>query len=567
MSSQPKQFGVAGQVFSLAQAQGRIARLGLTPRQQILNERWMHYTCTTYDARGTDWSGRPVLSRAEADGIVAGVQTLPSGFSDPLGSTLPLKFRRPTAPYYLGRVIVNRFTSLLFSEHHHPQIRVDGDPDTEDYLAALADAARLWQTMIRARTYGGAMGSVALSFHFANGKPVVEVFNPCWCTVDFVDVRTFEVRALEYRYQYPQTVRDPVTGKVGEIPYWYRRVIDDQADTIYQRCPVGEGDEPDWEEVGYESQVVHGFGFCPVVWVQNLPVDDDPDGDGEPDCAGVYDMIHEIDAQIASAGRAIQGNCDPTVVIKTEQGDRPAVVQKGNGSAIYVGPNGDARYMESEQAAAKAAMDHATQLRAWALEVAQCVLEEPGKAEARTATEIQLRYSSMTARADEYREQYGERGIKPLLLQMIKAIRFLAAGTPGINPATGQPAVLVATVTLPPKIVKAPDGTIQKSPRKLGPDDDTTIKLQWPPYFRPSLLEIELATRAAMLAKTGGLVDDEHASRFVAAGYDVEDVPAMLDVIKKEQKEHEADAQAMLASRQMGMGRGPGGGGGEGMRG
>jgi hypothetical protein len=76
-------------------------------------------------------------------------------------------------------------------------------------------------------------------------------------------------------------------------------------------------------------------------------------------------------------------------------------------------------------------------------------------------------------------------------------------------------------------VVKLPRNKDTGLERELGVGE--SIELTWPDYYEPSLDKVKAAVEAAGQAKTFGLVDDEHASRFVADYFGVEDVQAMLE--------------------------------------
>ena len=293
-----------GNALAYALPVGQTVAGGLSPRQQRLTKLWHTVRCATYDARKTAWDGTEHLDGLETD-VLAAQRYVPPGFYDMGGALLPLRFRRPTAPYYLAKLIVARFSGLLFSSQRHPRIAAVGDPETDDFLTASVEVGRLWSRMFQARMYGGAMGSVGLGFTFRRGVPAFEVFDPRWCTPSFVDEATREVASLAVRYEYARDERDR-TGQWTTRGYWYRRVITDETDTVWSAVPVGDGSEPVWEVLAH-TIVEHGYGECPVVWVQNLPVEDDLDGD--PDAQGCYDSIEEIDRLVAQACRGILANC------------------------------------------------------------------------------------------------------------------------------------------------------------------------------------------------------------------------------------------------------------------
>lgn len=510
----------------------RIARLGMSPRQQALNRLWAWYRCSNYQARSMDWDGRKVVEPLDVEAI-ASRGFVPPGFVD-AGQSMPIKFRRPTAPYALVKVVVDRFTGLLFSEHQHPDIDVAGDWQTEEYLKGIADVSRLWQTMIRARGMGGAMGAVCVGFQFADGKPVIELHDPRWTKPDFIDRATHKLRSIDKRFMYPQEVRDPATGRYVTVNYWYRRYVDEERDVLFKPVEVGNGQEPAWE---VEREVSHGFGFCPVVWVQNLPVEDEIDGD--PDCHGAYDMVEAIDALIAQANRGIIANCDPTLVI-TSKAEMGTEIRKGSDNALKL-PEGSVNYLEMSGSGPKAALDFAEQLRKYFLEVVQCVLEHPDTG-GKTATEIERSYASMLAKADVLREQYGERCVKPLLEMMLKAARTLEepraqmVEQPGPDGQPVQQQVLLRQkLTLPPVYEKDEQGQDVARERVLGPGG--SLELKWPGYFRSALGDVNQAVQAAVGALSGGIVDDETAVKFIAPYFEVEDAMALVDKVRKAKQE------------------------------
>jgi uncharacterized membrane protein YgcG len=543
---------------------------GFSARQRHLNRLWAHYATKQYEDRLVDWDGSKHLDGIDLEQVVT-AGYIPSGFYD-AGQNLPLKFRRPSAPYHLVRCIVNRFTGLLISERNHPSLTCDGDPETEDWIGALATASRLWAALIQGRTYGGAMGSLALSFQFLDGKPIVNVHDPRWCTPTFNSLQSLDLRSLEIRYPYQSEERDPGTGKWVTRWLWYRRVIDEMTDTVYSPVEVDDHDDAEEPKWTIERMARPGFGFCPAVWVQNTPAEGQVDGD--PDCDGIFDQSHEIDALLSQSAFAIISNLDPTVLIRTD-GDVPPL-QKGSNNMIKVPCNSDAKYLETSLAGAEAGVGLAKDIRTWALEVSQCVLDHPGQgAGMRTATEIERAYSSMLSKGDILREQYGQRGVLPLLEKMARAARMLGSVrieepspvAEGAEP--GVPKVVRYSLTLPPKVVKDEDGkVVSVELRVLGDGLGLPLDLTWPPYFEPGLLDRVQATTAAVQAKAGGVIDDESAARSVAPYFDIKDPLAMVRKLAKASADREESANSALfggggaGSGGFGSGGGRGGGGG-----
>ena len=514
-----------GAIADQSDVMGRIRRLGMSPRQMELNHLYAVYRAAQYDTCSAEWDGSQKISRIDREAINSGAY-IPPGFYD-LGAMLPLRFRKPTAPYPLARVIVDRFTSLLFSEKRHPRVKIEDDDATDDYVQALLDASRFWPTWMQARGLGGAMGAVAVGFSILNGKPYLEVFDPRWATPTFVSRTGNELKRLEVLYQYPREIYDGETGVWREVPYWYRRVIDAQRDIVYRSVPVTD-EAPVWS---VENEVAHGLGEVPVVWCQNTPTQDDADGDS--DIHGVLEMLHAIDQLLAQAQIGTIANADPTLVISTDA-NLPPDLAKGSRAPIQLPSSGKAQYLELQGIGAKAATELADLYRARVLEACHCVLEDGGDGKARTATEVERSYAAMIARTDVLREQWGEVGIKPLLAKMLRAIRIVEQGRVGED---GR--VVRGMVSVPPHIDRNAEGKIiGKRPREIG--EGEVIELVWPAYFEPTITDADTAVKTAAAALAGQLVDQEAAVSYVAPYFHVADPKAMADRIRNEAAKQQA---------------------------
>lgn len=521
----------------------RVETLGMSPRQQDLNWRWSFYTCNEYDARKVDWDGSERVEHIDHEAIAtAGV--LPGGFYMATAD-FPLKFRHPLAPRRLGRVIVNRFTGMLFSESQHPTIRCVGDPDTEDYVNALATRARLWAKLIEVRNFGGATGSACAGFKFLNGRPIIEVHDPRWVTPTFKSMTTLELEQLDKRYMYPEFQPGP-NDEWKEVWFWYRRIITDKFDVVWQRVPVGDGDEPRWEEIKPTLLDQHDFGFVPARWVQNLPVCDSEDG--ESDVHGAYDSLQEIDALQSQSLYSTKGSCEPNLAIATDKPLRE--IKKGVDNAIKVEKGGSVSLIESAGTAAKQAMDSAKELRAQILEMCQCVLDHDADGKDMTATEARQRFASMHAKTDQLREQYGQGLVVPIIEDMLRAVRKLNEAQPGKAPNGGP---LKRVVTLPPRELTSEDGTKSYRPRELPADQNGVLDLDWPAYLPPSLEEASSAATAVSTAKNAESIDLETAVHFLAPYLGIKDVAATIAKVKAEsqekQKQAEERAREAFASR------------------
>jgi hypothetical protein len=503
----------------------RLARMAMSPRQLELNRAWAFYFCEQYSARTTSWDGRPVLSDIERDSI-ARTQVLPPGFYDP-GSKfddVPLSLRKPTAPYHLVRVVVNRFTGLLFSAGKHPSISVAGNPDLQSWLEGIVKATRMWIRFAYARTFGGAIGSTAVTFKFVNGRPVLEVHDPRWCTPTILDRSTGAMQSLEIRYMYPREEFN-AQGIIEQNLYWYRRIINDQTDTVFKPAPVGDGDEPQWEAL---ETVAHGFGECPGVWIRNSQTEE---LDGEPDCHGEFDTQEAIDRLLAQADQGAVENCDPTLLIESDE-LKLQELRKGSRNAIKVEKGGGGTYLEMNGAGVEAALKMIEVHRRNFLEVVQCILDSDKADGTQTATEVERRYSSMHNRGDLFREQYGEHGIKPLLAKIVRAAIKMRAPNQPVDPATGMR--VVQEIKLPP--VHDDNGVPRERSFPLGLVEfsEDMIELTWPEWIERGPSDAQSAAGAVSTARSARALDQESAVQYLAPFFGVDDAAAALSRLQQE---------------------------------
>jgi len=521
---------------------GAGAGTDMNPRQLELTRLWSFYRCTNYANRTTDWNGGIHTEHVEHSSI-ATQGYVPPGFIDKGRQMLPLKFRRPTAPYYLIRVVVERFTGLLFGEKRRPKIVVEGDPATTDFIEGLIEAGRLWPAMLKARAYGGAMGSVAMGFSLINGTPTFEVFDPRWCTPVFADRHRLTLKALEVRYVFTEMARDD-DGEWVQKPYWYRRLITPEADAIWDKVPADQG-EPRWYDDQTPRRIVeHKLGICPAIWIQNTSNDDDIDGD--PDGLGAYDLSEAYDALMAQANKGTLANADPTLLI-TSDSDLPPDLQKGSDNAIQLEKGGSAQYLELQGMGPKAARELATEMRERAFEVVACVPDNAIEGPQQTATEVVTRLSRMLERADVFREQYGEQGVKRIIEVALVVCRAAIAPRQEQMTVDGETITRAVrgAVNLPPKAVEQEDGSIEYAERRLGPL--SLVKLSWPRYLEPTLDDATKAVDSAQKAVDLGVMDKQAAAEWLAQFLPLGNTRALLSRIEAAQaaaKKEEEEAMA-----------------------
>jgi hypothetical protein len=534
--------------------ENRIRRLGLSPRQVELSRLYAYARTQQHDDCASDWDGSPHADTLMRASIVAS-PAMPSNYTDVGGQTdpIPLRYRRPSVPCNLAKVIISRFTGLLVSEQQAPIWKVEGDRKTEAWVQAITETYGLWAKLIMVRNLGGGMGTGVMGFKIINDEVVFEEADPRWCSPEFDPRNPHELLKLEIKFMYPKDVQDPETFEWKEESYWYRRIIDVKYDVLWKPMPVGDGSaEPDWENKANCESVEHGFGFCPWQWIQNLEVSGDIDGD--PDCLGCYDYfdrIGEIDSQCH--GGAVR-NADPTPVVGTD--GNLGSIKMGSKDVLKLEKGGTLAFAETNGSSLKAASDESDRLEKKALRTAECVLpdEDTGDAAA-TATEIRGRTAAMHNKASLLREQYGNRGVALLMNKIVKVGRKLAAGKvagEGVVDRNGQPVqpgmIVKGQIKLPPHF----DDKGQPIPHELGTTEGAQLKLVWPPFSQPSPQDTLAKVQGVALARTSRVISQSTGVRHLAPDFNVENTSAELAEIKKEPTPGADLAAQSLAELQQG---------------
>lgn len=515
------------------------AVLGQTRRYRQLDRYEAHYACLQYRHLQHDWWG---LSADQMETVSPEIQ-VPLGFTQP-AVALSVRAKRPTAPYNLAKAIVDRFTGLLFSESRRPFVAWEGDPDTEDFMIAAMEQMRFWAKWREARTMGGALGSVMVTAHVRDGRFSLEIHNPKHMQVVWRDRRTLTPLAALKLYRYP-VEEDSIDERTGEVKgtkivdYLYRRIITETDDTVYLPVKLEPGARLDWV---VESTVQHGLGFFPGVWVQNLPVLEQEDGD--PDCHGSWQNFDTIDRILAQMNKAVLLNMDPTLALSVDAKQIASIgtVATGSDTSLQLGSGGSAQYLEISGSGIEAGRKVYDLLKQNTLDVCRCVLVDPQtlSGAAQSAKAIEYIYAPMLEKADDLRAQYGDLGVLPLL-KIIEAIARKLSGR-----TVSLPSGKTARIGFDLPLRRTEEGKMV--PRVLGAGGQVT--LQWGPYFAPTEDDVGKAVSNLVNAKSGGLVDQETAVKQAAPLFGVRDPQAMMAKIKDEQ---EAEMAQMMGGMDGGV--------------
>lgn len=534
-----------------------------------MERRSSYYDCTQHDRKFWDFDGRPINPR-----------TLQPLIGAEKSWWVPLKMRRPHTPVRLGKVIVDSFTNLLFGENRFPDIGVEGDAQTEDWLQTAMRVGKLPQKMIQARAYGGSAGTVGVSWCFRDGKPRFEVHHAKNLFVHkWADRLELIPESVSEVYLFHKIKWD---GKgFNKVYYWFRRMWTPEADYVFKDVVYDRAIEPVWE-VDEEKSTYHQDGVCHLEWIQNLPTDEQ---DGLPDYDGLYENFDHVDLIMSVITRGAILNLDPTVKLKMDRDEVSRLgIKKGSDNALIVGKDGDADYLELGGQSITSGLELVKELRRYILETAQCIVPDPHEVAAQGVSSVAIKamFAPMLAKADIIREQYGS-AIERILTKMEKIAREKTSSTmmmtelvtqmvphQEMDPVTGemvetmvedtieQESPVQFIIDLPPKITEEPlidpltqqpmaSGEMQiiTTPRVLGPGGGE-VMLTWPPYFPPTPADQNQIVTALQLA-TGGkpVLSQETACETAARAFNVDPSEEWQRLQTQDQKDQAAQAAMM----------------------
>ena len=471
-------------------------------RFKNLDRKQQFFDCTQHDYKRYDFDGR--IIEMGSGGVVQSSQPLMSG--EKASYYVPLRARRPSTPYRLGRVIASSFTSMLLGDQRFPTLQVLTDPKTQDYAQTLARVSSLPVRMVQARNLGGAMGTGCLSWAYINGKPRVRVHNAKFIHVaEWEDRDQFIPRHVVEAYQATEQVWNPIKRRLESVRFWYRRDWMMNMDIVYKPAIVVPGHEPRWEP-DWEKSVEHNDRLCHFVWIQNLPASTT---DGECDYEGLYDNFDTLDLLLSVICRGATLNLDPTLVLKMDPDALASGnVRKGSDNALVPGVDGDAKYLELVGSSITAGIALFNKKRETALEVAQCVLPDPDKIAAAGTSSIALKmvYQPMLGKCDILRDQWGggfQRLIEPMITVAQHAHKTRVFWLDGdLNPHEGY-----IVPSLPPKVEKDDGFESEGDEEKVtlvarDPGEGTEVDPVWGPYF-PATPQDKATTVTALFQATG----------------------------------------------------------------
>lgn len=411
---------------------------------------------------------------------------------------VPIRSRRPSSRARIARSIVKSTTDMLFGHNRSPKLIIEGDDDAQDYVQELAEQSHLMMRMSEARNYGGSQGTAIMSFRFFQNKPRISVHNPrCMFPVEWADRGERRLsRVLECEKYMQDYVEDDGSSRQKElysVRYW-----DEEIEIIWDPISREAAETKDWP-MQPSMTVRHGFGFCPVYWIQNADNGSKPDGLGDYD-ASDCEHFSDTDRTLSQTTRGVHANGDPTLVMMEDPATRRDL-EKGEGNVLWA--RGGASYLEISGTALQAGLDLFRVQKELGFDGAQVVKPDPElMAKAQSAAAMRMLYQPMLSMIGDLRIRYGYYGIIVLMTDMLKAARLVevtARDEPGEirRTAVGFAFEDNPSVVLPPRFDE------KGNKKERTPGEGSNITLLWPAYFASTPADTERTVATATTANGG----------------------------------------------------------------
>lgn len=453
----------------------------------------------------------------------------------PDDTSVPFQERRPRIIIPLFKEAVDTIVRFTWGGHNFPPVVIEatrGDEDEqEDEIGPRLDKkqaerlTRFVRAMIRVGQLPSAVKeasrmaaigrSAALLLGIRGGFISTHCEPGKHCTPEWDPVRPRQVKSLDITYQFPKEVEES-PGRWKKVPYWYKRVIDEQRDVVYQEVLVVPGVMPTWVEDPTKT-FAHGFGFCPVVWFKTLSSDaDQVDGCPLVD-PQLYPLIDDVNRSVSQRSRALRYVTDPQPVVSgVEEGEVDFV--KSPGKPLYLPDGAEAKYIEMSGIGGVRATEHVSELTEAFRSACQYVKANPETTSGNiSGVVLEFLHAPMISLASDLRVDFGDNGFAravAMLLQIVSVVRSqsMDVWVQGV----GEAVDILAKAQL------------------AGVWLDPPITIRWPPFFPPTEADKQTRVGYTVSAEQGRLISSVTASRQLADIFSVEDVEAERDKIDEE---------------------------------
>lgn len=458
-------------------------------------------------------------------------------------SNRPIRKKKPAVIIPLYALAVNTLERFIWGGSRFPKVMVeptrkDEDGPTPDEIGPrlyVDDAKKLSgyvNEMIRIAELQAAIREASLMAIISTSSAIVlgtrggfltahaQLGKHCTPTFDPMNPR--KLKKLEIMYQFQ---REEPNGQMGIIKrmYWYRRVIDEENDTVYKPVLIlaGRNFDPDWE-VDTELSIKHNLGFCPCQWIRTLPASTDSI-DGRPIIdPALYALIDRLNYGVSQRDRAVEYFQDPQWVRKNVPRSERGGLTKNPGMMWDIPEDADVSILEAKGSGQDTAAKHLDELKNLFFESVGVVLSDPNRLRASShisGVVLEYLHAPMMSLASDLRQDFGNAFISLINLGLRLCAKINERGEDVWIQNTNNAMELL------------------RGSQLRGVWLDIPISLGWGTFFSPTVQEQQLKVAAATQAVVGGLVSKTTATEYIAPDFAIFDIDTERQAADKEAEE------------------------------
>lgn len=457
--------------------------------------------------------------------------------------SVPLRERKPLIIVPLFKDTVDTLARFTWGGHRFPTLFVeptkkDETTRTVGPLLAKDDAhtlSRFANQVARAGNLPSAVRqftrkaltttSAAVVLGIRGGFLTTHVEVGKHCTPEFDPNRPGCVKKLTILYQFPKEESLSLTSSRTRM-YWYRREIDEQADTTFTEVPVQNGVAPTKWEPDPDRTYQHGLGWCPVRWIRTLPDDCDPI-DGRPVIdPQLYPLMDDVNYVISQRSRAVRYGCDPKKLAAgiSEQEKTQLLKQGAAETWSFSNPDAKMMFLETIGHGVQRATEHLHHMTEVFREAVSVVKADPKTTSGHiSGVVLEFLHAPMIALASDLRADLGDDGYCAIVSMAMRLAHDVRK--------SGKD-VWIEGVDEAAQI-------LDRSQQRTGIWLDAPLSLQWPEFFPETEQDKQARVLRTVQAEQGDLISAATATRHLAPTFDIEDVEAEREQIEKESLEVE----------------------------
>lgn len=408
---------------------------------------------------------------------------------------IPVRKRRPRIQYAYARTLASRLASKLVGRRTFPMLKIEDDPDTEEYLRMIKKSSGIESHILEPVRRAVVTGSSLIRFSIVNGQFKLQHFLSKWCYPEFDANGNLEFVKIQYCYD------DEADRDHRNLPKkkWFRMDLGKFQDVLYDNPEFKDGSEPDFKVV---AQADHNLGFVQGEWLKTGDVPNSIDGFSL--IKDITDFIDELNYSLSQSSVAIGYNQDPQLTLAGMDEDEIDKLIRSSAKAWNLGREGQATFLEAGMSGVEAATELRAKMQQHVADITRVIMLDPEKivGSAQSAKAMEVLHGPLIELIEELRPQF-EKHITSLMLKMAFA-NMVVDSQGGAAP-----------IPIPPGY----------KPISMN------VSVSWPEIFPPTMQDIQQKVSVATQAAGANIISRETMTRWLAKEFGVENIEEELQKI------------------------------------